>query len=178
MYLIDLMLHQMRWSSTLWIYLTVCRLHVNNGWVQCDKLSYIDLYWYYLCHKLRNAECMIHLDLRYAYNHFDCLILVYKMFLSLRQAFQGLTPNAFFLNLKCWNLENINVLKTLERFWGRTETEYLRVIVNSGTLRLAPDEFTTVHNWILTKTQKHTKSFVQFVLMVIVFTITLMEHRH
>ena len=29
-------------------------------------------------HKLYNAECIINLDFRYAYNHFDCLILFYK----------------------------------------------------------------------------------------------------
>jgi hypothetical protein len=37
-YLIDLMMHQMWWFSTLWIYLIVCRLHVNKGWVHYDRL--------------------------------------------------------------------------------------------------------------------------------------------
>ena len=77
-----------------------------------DKLSSIDLYWCYPCQKLRNAECMIHLDIRYAYNHFYCLILGYKMIQTMRQAFQGLTPNGSFGYLKFWNLENINFLKT------------------------------------------------------------------
>ncbi len=36
---------------------------------------------------------MIQISIIYAYNHFDCLILVYNMILSLRQAFQGLTQN-------------------------------------------------------------------------------------
>ena len=87
-----------------------------------------------------NVKCMIHLDLRYAYNHFDSLILVYTMILSLQQAFQGLTPNGFFflhsmLKLRCLNL------KTPECFWGRDYTEYRSIIVDNVTLRLAPDKF-------------------------------------
>ena len=89
---------------------------------------------------------MIHLDLRYAYNHVDCLILVYTMILSLRQAFQGLTTNGSFCLPKMLKLENINVLKTPECFWGRKETEYLSVIVDNGTLRLAHDKLATVRN--------------------------------
>ena len=87
------------------------------------------------------------LSLLYAYDHFDLLILVYKMFLSLRKAFQGLTPNGSFVYLKCCNLENIiNILKTLACFWGRKETEYLSVIVDNGTLRLAPNTCAAVRN--------------------------------
>ena len=84
------------------------------------------------------------------------------MFLSLRQAFQGLTPNGSFAYLKCWNSANINILKTPACFWGRNEAENLSVIVDNGTLRLAPDTFSAVRNWLLPKTQKHIKSFVNF----------------
>jgi hypothetical protein len=31
-------------------------------------------------------------------------------------------------------------------FWGREETQYLSVIVENGTLRLAPNKFAAVHN--------------------------------
>ena len=65
-----------------------------------------------------------------------------------------------------------------ELFWGQKETEYLSVIVDNGTRRLASDTFAAIRNWPLPKTKKHIKSFVQFVLMVIMFTITLMEQRH
>ena len=44
---------------------------------------------------------LMHLDLRYAYNHFDYLILGYKMIQTMRHAFQGLTPNGSFVYLKC-----------------------------------------------------------------------------
>jgi len=48
------------------------------------------------------VKYMIHFDLRYAYTHYDCLILVYTMILSLPHAFQGLTPNgSFFVYLEC-----------------------------------------------------------------------------
>ena len=90
----------------------VCPFHVNNGWVHCKRLVSIVLYWHGLWHKLCNVKCLINFNFRYAYDHFDWLILVYKMFLSLRQAFQGVTPNGSFVYLKFWNLENINVLKT------------------------------------------------------------------
>ncbi len=63
-----------------------------------------------------NAGCMIHMSIIYYYNHFDWLILAYKMILSLWQAFQGLKPNGCLVYLKFWNLENINVLKTYECF--------------------------------------------------------------
>ncbi len=102
---------------------------------------------------------MIHFDLRYAYNHFDCLILVYTMILSSRQAFQGLTTNGSFVYLKCLNLKNI--LKTPECFWGQKEAEYLSLIVDNGTLRLTPVTFAVLRNLFLPKTQKHIKSFVQ-----------------
>ena len=67
-----------------------------------------------------------------------------------------------FVYLKCWNLENINVLKTPVKFWSRKETEYLRVIVVNGTLRLAHDKLAAVRNWALQNTQKHIKSFVHY----------------
>ena len=95
----------------------ICLFHSKNGWVHCERLFSIVLYyWYGLWHMLCKVKCMIHFDLRYADNHFDWLILVYTMILSLWQAFQGLTPNGSFVYLKCWNLENINVLKTPEYF--------------------------------------------------------------
>ena len=140
----------------------VCPFHVNNGRVHCKRLVSIVLYWHGLWHKMCNVKCMIHFDLRCAYYHFKLLIRVYKMFLSLRQAFQGLTLNGSFVYMKCWNLENINVLKTPSCFWGRKETEYLSVIVDNGTLRLTPDTFVAVRNWLLPKTQKHIKSFIHF----------------
>ncbi len=63
--------------------------------------------------------------------------------------------------------------RRLRVFGGRKEIEYLSGIVDNGTLRLAPDTLTVVRNRLLSKTQKHIMSFVQFFLMVIVFTITL-----
>jgi len=83
---IALILHQLWWFSTLWIYMIVFPFHINNGWVHCERLFSIVLYGYGLCHKLCNVKCMIHFDLRYAYNHFDWPILVYTVILSLRQA--------------------------------------------------------------------------------------------
>ena len=59
-----------------------------------------------------------------------------------------------FVYLKCWSLENINVLKTLECFGGRKETEYICAIVNNGTLWLTPNQFADARNWPLVKTQK------------------------
>ena len=50
---------------------------------------------------------------------------------------------------------NINVLMTPESFCGRKETEYLGVIVDNGTLRLASDIFAAVRNLLLPKTQIH-----------------------
>ncbi len=47
-------------------------------------------------------------------------------------------------------------------FWGRTETDYLGVIVDNVTLRTAPDKISTVRDWPLLDTQKQIKSFVQF----------------
>ena len=47
-------------------------------------------------------------------------------------------------------------------FWGRKETEYICVIVDNGTLCLTLDQIATVCNCLLTKTQRHIKSFVQF----------------
>ena len=91
-----LMLHQLWWFITLWIYMIVCLFHVNDGRVHCEILFSIFLYLYGLWHKLCNVRFMIHFDLCYAYYHFDCLILAYKMILSLRQAFQGLAPNGSF----------------------------------------------------------------------------------
>ena len=76
-----------------------------------------------------------------------------------------------FVYMKCWNIVNINVLMTPELFWGRKETLYLSVIVDNGTLRLASDIFAAFYNWLLPKTQRHIKSFVHFVLIVIVLTI-------
>jgi len=67
-----------------------------------------------------------------------------------------------FLNLKCRNLDYINVLKTHDCFWGRKGTKYLSAIVDYGTLRLALDKFAAIRNWPLQKTQKHIKSFVYF----------------
>ena len=59
------------------------------------RLTFIDVI--YIRHnKLPNAECMIQLDLRYAYNYFEWLMKVYNMIISLRQAFQGLTPDGSF----------------------------------------------------------------------------------
>ena len=111
------------------------RLGVNNGRVHYERLFSIDLYWYDLCKKLRNAECMIHLEIPYAYNHFEWLLMVYTMIISLRQAFQSLTPNRSFIYLQCWNLENINVLKTLACFGVQKGTGSFGVIVGNDTLR-------------------------------------------
>jgi hypothetical protein len=83
-----------------------------------------------------------------------------------------------FVYFKCWNLENINVLKMPECFWVRKETEHLSVIMDNGTFRLAPHTFAALRNWFSPKTQKHIKSFVQFFLMVILFTVTLIMQRH
>ena len=88
-------------------------------------------------HKLRNAEFMIHLDPRYAYNHFNCLMMVYEMILSLRKAFQGLTSNGSFVYLEYWNLEDINVLKT-STFFEVEKKMSIKVIVDNGALRLTP----------------------------------------
>ena len=149
-----LMLHQLWWFNTLWIYMIVCPFNVNNGWVHCERLFSIVLYWYGPWHKPCNIECMIHFDLRYAYNHFDWLVLVYTIILSLRQAFQGLIPNGSFVYLICCNLVSINVLKTPECFWGQKSTEYLGVIVDNDTLRLATHTFAAIRNWHLTTTQR------------------------
>jgi hypothetical protein len=56
---------------------------------------------------------------------------------------------------KCWNLENINVIKTPACVWGLKETEYLSVIVDNGNFRLALDTFAVTPDWPLPKTQKH-----------------------
>ena len=106
---------------------------IMYGWVHYERLSSIDLYWYYLCYKLRNAECMIHLNLRYACNHFDCLILGFKRIQSMRQAFQGLTPNGSFIYLNCWNLEQIDVLKTPKCFGVENK---LSILVSFWTMVL------------------------------------------
>jgi len=111
----------------------VCLFHVTNGPVHGKRLFSIVLYWHDLWHKLRNVKCMINFDLRYAYDHFDWLILVYKMFLSLRQAFQGLTPNGSFVYLKCWILENINVLETPACFGVEKK---IRILVSLWTMVL------------------------------------------
>ena len=74
----------------------VCPFHVYHGWVHGERLVSIVLYWYGSWHKLCNVKRMIHFDLRYAYNHYGYLILVYTMIISLRQAFQGLTTNGSF----------------------------------------------------------------------------------
>ncbi len=140
-----------------------------------------------LCHcietyfgiSFENAGCVIHMNFISFYNHFDCLILVYKMILSVRQVFQGLTPNGCFIYLKCWNLENINILKTHAFFWSWQYTEYLSVIVDNGTRILTSYKFAVVRNWFLPKTQKHIKYFVQFCpFMAIVFTNTLIVQRN
>jgi hypothetical protein len=47
---------------------------------------------------------MPYLDLRYAYDRIDSLILVYTRILSLRQAFQGLTPDRSFCLLEMLKL--------------------------------------------------------------------------
>jgi hypothetical protein len=61
---------------------------------------------------------MIHLDFRYAYNHFDCMILVYKMILSLRQAFQVLTPSGSFCLLVALKLREHQCSKDAYMFPG------------------------------------------------------------
>ena len=53
-------------------------------------------------------------------------------------------------------------IKMPKCFWGRKETEYLGVIVGTGTLRTEPDKIAAVRDWPLPKTQKQIKSFVQF----------------
>ncbi len=159
----------------------LCPFHVNNGRVHYEILFSIVLHLYGLWHKLCNVKCMIYFDLRYACNHYDCLILVYMMILSLRQAFQGLTPNGSFAYLKYWNLEYTNVLKTPECFWGRKETEYICVIKLSIYIW-----YSLTDTWSISDCSQLTFSkdpeisfFYNFVLiMVIVFTITLMEQRH
>ena len=78
----------------------------------------------------------------------------------MRQAFQGLTPMDLFIYLKCWNLEDINVLKTPERFWCRKEIEFIFVIVDNGTLWPTLDQLAIVRNWPLVKNRN--RSFAQF----------------
>ena len=46
-----------------------------------------------LRYKLCDAECMTHLNFRNVYSHIVCLMMVQLLILSLRQAFQGLTPS-------------------------------------------------------------------------------------
>jgi hypothetical protein len=74
-------------------------------------------------------------------------MMVYKMILSFRQAFQGLTPNKSYVYPKCWNLENVNVHKNTECFGGRKETEYSYVIVDNGTFWLTPNQFAADRNY-------------------------------
>ena len=50
--------------------------------------------------------------------------------------------------------------------------------MDNGTLGLALDKFAAARNLLLPKTQKDIKSFLQFVLMVIVFTIILILQWH
>ncbi len=152
--------------------------HDNNGWVHCERLFSIILYWYVPSHKLCNVNCMIHFDLRFAYNHFDCLIFVNTMISSLRQAFQGLTPNGLFDYLKCWNLEKINVLKTPECFGGRLT---LSILVSLWTIGLLVGHHINLRLFAIDFYQKlrYILSLLyNCVLMVIIFTITLIMQRH
>jgi hypothetical protein len=158
-----LMLHQLWWFSTLWIYMIVFPFYVNDGRVHCERLFSIVLYWYGLWHKLCNVRCIIHFDFCYAYNHFDCLILVYTMILSLlRQAFQGLAPNRSFVYLKCWNLENIYVLKTPEYFGVEQK---LSIFVSLWTMVLFTWHLINLRRFatdVWQRLKRHIKSFVQF----------------
>jgi hypothetical protein len=98
-----------------------------------------------MAYKLCNDKCIIHFDLRYAYNHFDCLILIYTMILSLRQVFQGLATNGSFCLTEILKLREHQYSQDA-RFWGRKETEHPSVIVDNGTLRPAPNTFAVVRN--------------------------------
>jgi hypothetical protein len=71
---------------------------------------------------------MIHLELRCAYNHIVYLILVYKIILSLRQAFQGLTPNGSICLPEMLKLREHQCSKDIEMFlWVKKE---LRILVS------------------------------------------------
>jgi hypothetical protein len=94
--------------------------------------------------------------------NYDCLILVYTMILSLRQAFQGLTPNGSFCLPSMLKLKEHQCSQDAWMFWGRKEPEYLSVIVDNGTLRLTHDKLAAVRNWSLPNTQKHIKYFVHY----------------
>jgi len=63
---------------------------------------------------------MIHLDLRYTYNlYFDCPILVYKLIISLRKAFQGPTHKRYFcLLLEMLKLREQQCSHDVEMFFG------------------------------------------------------------
>ena len=80
---------------------------------------------------MRNADCMIHLDLCYAYNNFECLLLAYKMILSLRQASHRMDLFCLFAILK---LREHQCSQDSVMFLGSKETEYLSVFVDNGTL--------------------------------------------
>jgi hypothetical protein len=97
------------------------RLNADFMWInECTKkdsfpLSCIDMiYETYLC----NVKCMIHFDLRYAHNHYDYLILVYTIILSLRQAFQGLTTNGSFCLTEMLKLRENQYSQVSRMFWG------------------------------------------------------------
>ena len=51
-----------------------------------------------------------------------------------------------FFYLKLRNLENIDVLKAHECYWGRKYSEYRSVIVDNGTFGLAPNKFVATRN--------------------------------
>ena len=63
-----------------------------------------------------------------------------------------------------WKLRENQCSQDACIFLGRKETDYLSVIVDNGTLRLSPDKFVDVRNWLLPKTQIHIKPFVHFFL--------------
>jgi hypothetical protein len=63
--------------GSTWLY-----VHFILTMDECIVKDSFPLSWYGLCHKLCTVNCRMHFDLRYAYNHINCLILFYMMIIA------------------------------------------------------------------------------------------------
>ena len=78
-----------------------------------------------LWHTSSDDKCMTHSNLRYTYNRIECMMTVYTMVPSLRQALQGLTPKTSSCLLYILKLREHQRTKDAYMFWGRAELSIL-----------------------------------------------------